>query len=144
MKQIIFYLVLFQSSIIFGQTATSSESKDSSNIYSIALKVYLGGAVVNDELFIEENDITTSSIPEQLGGVTIQLMKSSQIRKKAKKGTFTLYRVVPLRFDAGIFFVNIIPFSVKCERKNLQMVNQGGLTVKFKYSCETNTLNVLN
>lgn len=144
MKQIIFYLVLLQSSILFGQTTSSSEIKDSSNIYNIALRVYLSDAVVSDELFVEENDITTSSMPEQLGGVTIQLMNSSQIRKKAKKGPFTLYRIIPLRFEKGIFFVNVIPFNVKCKRKNLQMSNQGGVTVKFKYNCETNTLSVLN
>ncbi|TXB59440.1 hypothetical protein [Phaeodactylibacter luteus] len=144
MKQIIFYLVLLQSSILFGQTTSSSEIKDSSNIYNIALRVYLSDAVISDELFVEKNDITTSSMPEQLGGVTIQLMNIRQIRKKAKKGPFTLYRIIPLRFEEGIFFVNVIPFNVKCKRKNLQMANQGGVTVKFKYNCETNTLSVLN
>jgi hypothetical protein len=124
--------------------ATNSEKVDSSNIYFVAFRTYLINSDLVGDLFLEENDLTTSSIPSQLEGINVQVLNANQIKKKSKKDPLTLYRIIPLRFEEGIFFVNIIPFKVRYKRKNFEMVNQGGISVKFKFNCEEATLTVLD
>jgi hypothetical protein len=39
----------------------------------------------------------------------------------------------------GVFFVSLIPFTVKKEKRKINYVNSGGDRVSFEFDCSTNS-----
>jgi hypothetical protein len=127
----------------FGQTADNTESKDSTNIYYQALSTYCAHLPPDNmtTLFLEENNITTESIPE--GNHTIKVLNFPAIQNKLKqKNSIVLIRIVPLRIKNGKFFINIIPFNVVSTPSGLNYINSGGSTVEFLYDCSSGKFTV--
>lgn len=136
----IFFLVasLLYAGIALGQTGNNTESRDSSNIYYQAFKHYCSqlSSSSSDILLVEENNITTESLPKQLGGLQIEIIDVWKLQKKLKTTkSLVLIRIVPLRVNEGHFFINIIPFNVMRSKSGVNYVNSGGSKVEFLYDC---------
>lgn len=144
MKNIFFLmaLLLLYANAALGQTASNTELRDSSNIYYQAFKHYCSylSSGSNNVLLVEENNITTESIPEQLGELKVEIVDIWELQRKLKKNkSLMLVRIVPLRVKEGRFFVNIIPFNVQRSKSGINYVNSGGSKVEFLYDCTNST-----
>lgn len=135
--------LLFMPLVVFCQRATNTEDKDSSDVYYLALESYLIKEDINGIFYVEAHQLTTNGLPYQIEGVELKVLEGEDILKMARRGDFLMHRIIPLRFEKGIFYVNILPFIVKCKRKKLEMINQGGLKLKFKYNCDSNALELI-
>ncbi|MFD2888298.1 hypothetical protein [Chitinophaga cymbidii] len=139
MKYLLFLIAsLLWTGIALGQTASNTESHDSSNIYYQAFMHYCSNSLPDNNgiLLVEENNITTESLPKQLKNIRVEVVDVQKLQKKLKTTkSLTLIRVVPLRVKEGRFFVNIIPFDVSRTRSGFHYVNSGGCTVEFLYDC---------
>ena len=140
MKSIAIILLVGQSFYLFGQSASNTESRDENDVYYQALEFYLDKNNMIEEVFIEQNSITSLGMPLKIGGREIILLSNEGIIKKAKKGEFILHRIIPLRFEDGKFYINIIPYRANCKRRNLDLKNQGGEKIQFEYNCKIEKL----
>lgn len=139
------FIFLLCSSIItslLGQSASNSESRDTDDVYFIALMKYCQEITKLDNLFVELNSLTTEGMPSNIAGVNIVYLRSEQIRSKTKKRReLILHRVVPIRFENGIFYINIIRYRVRRKGKKMYYVNLGeGRTIEFVYECTMDML----
>lgn len=146
MKNAISTVIFVMSSVFaFGQTATNTEAADSSNVYHLALKIYVQNlgqpSPEQTILFIEKNYLFTDPLPQQVGGYKIEYLDGYELNEKLKaKRAITVIRIIPLRLKKGLFFVNIIPFTVEKEsRRNVRYTNSGGEGIIFDFDCSTNT-----
>lgn len=124
-----------------AQTATNTKSSDSSNIYFQALSIHIENVQnVENTLWVEENFLFTDSLPKQIGTKKIEYVSGYEVRELLKtKDELTVIRIVPLRVENGHFFINVIPFKVRKEKRNLRYVNSGGSKIIFTFNCQTNT-----
>ncbi|PSL42366.1 hypothetical protein CLV51_1134 [Chitinophaga niastensis] len=139
-------LLLLVSCLAFGQSADNTESKDSTNIYYQALSYYCSRLSSEhlQTLLLEENNITTESIPRHMGAYNIEVLDVFKVQNRLKKkNSLMLIRIVPLRIKNGKFFINIIPFNVVNTATGVNYINSGGSTVEFLYDCSNKKLNVL-
>lgn len=143
MKKITTTLILAAATIFtYGQTATNTESADTSNIYHQALRIYVNnmdakrGEVAT--LLVEKNYLFTDALPKQIGKYKIDYLDGYEVNEKLRRESqITLIRIIPLRLDKGVFFINIIPFTVKKEKRNLRYLNSGGDGIIFEFDCNT-------
>lgn len=128
-------LALLVSSNLHAQIATNTEMKDSTNIYFQAYKVYCKQQKENNSpLLVEENNITTKSLPLECFGHKTEITNIDKLQllvKERKK--VQLLRLVPLRIKDGSFFVNIVVFNVERKGKQFDFINAGGISVVFEY-----------
>jgi len=140
MKRLILNLVLLSLPLaVFGQTANSTETMDSTNVYYQAFKLYCSelDSAKNFKLNVEENNLTTSSLPTQIGSFHINIIDIFRLQKQLKKlGSLILIRIVPMRIKSGVFFINIIPFRVVKTEEGINYINSGGATIRFNYDCQ--------
>ncbi|MCA4899179.1 MAG: hypothetical protein ACK514_04705 [Bacteroidota bacterium] len=145
MRNIIVFLIFITVNAAYSQTATNTEAKDTSNVYHQALKIYVKNlaqsSTENYTLLIEKNYLFTDRLPKQLEGYKIEYLDGYDINEKLKrKNPITVIRIIPLRLEKGVFFINIIPFTVKKESKrNIRYINSGGDGIIFDFDCSTNT-----
>ena len=128
-----------------AQVAFSTESKGDSNLYFQALSLYLQKTPRQPKILVEENTLTTECLPKELGGTSIELISFKNIKRhlKKRKSVIDLIRIVPLRFDSGKFYINIINYKVSKKRKKYDFVNIGGMQCEFVYDCSTNCFNLI-
>lgn len=136
------FILIVTSIRVLGQNAESTETKDSTNIYYQAFSIYCNQLSFHDstkQLLVEDNSITTASIPKKIGVYNIQLLEYDGILRELKgKSAISLIRIIPMRFENGFFFINIIPFGVSKVKNGLNYSNGGGCSVEFTYNCATN------
>ncbi|QJB37298.1 hypothetical protein HF324_05305 [Chitinophaga oryzae] len=142
---LIFFLVVTPC-WAFGQKADNTEAKDSTNLYYQAFSNYC--AQLSSEnvqtLLLEENNITTESIPRRIGAHNIEVLDVFGVQNKLKeKKSIILIRIVPLRIKNGNFFINIIPFNVVSTSSGINYINSGGSIVEFLYDCSSKKFNIL-
>lgn len=142
---LIFFLIVIPC-LVFGQKADNTESKDTTNLYYQAFSNYC--ARLSSEniqmLLLEENNITTESIPKRMGSHNIEVLDVFGVQNKLKENkSIILIRIVPLRIKNGKFFVNIIPFNVVSTSSGINYINSGGSTVEFLYDCSSKKFNIL-
>ncbi len=146
MKAIMLLIVSFLGlNRIYGQAINTTGSRDSSNIYFHAFRYYSSdpSSIKAGVLLVEENNLTTESLPERLGKLKIEVINFSQIQEKVKNGkSLMLLRIVPMEIKEGRFFVNLIWFKVNRGRSGISYMNQGGSTVYFLYDCATGKFNL--
>ncbi|MBC9909298.1 hypothetical protein [Chitinophaga varians] len=138
--------LLFGCITVSGQVATNTESKDSTNIYYQAFLQYCSGAPEGhrETLLVEEDNITTKSIPRRMGAFDIEILNYSAIKNRLKKETsLTVIRIIPLRMEGGVFFIDIIPFGVTKSSKGLNYGNSGGYGIEFRYNCSSKKFELL-
>jgi hypothetical protein len=131
---------MFSGGIINAQVATNTESKDSTNIYYQAFKAYCNQNGNTETLMVEENNLTTKSLPTSFNEQEIRLVNAIELQSLLKKSKqIHLIRIVPLRVRDGEFFVNIIVFKVDGKRSKYNFVNEVGMSVVYEYREELKT-----
>lgn len=145
MRTLIILILIFKiSQSIFGQIATNTESSDSLNIYNNAMKIYCDSLFAKNcnFLMVEFETLTTSHLPEKIGNVEIELIEYNKlIRLISKKNSLKLIRVIPVRFEKGYFFVNILQYCVTRKRKSFEynLLIDKGMTIKYRFNCDSNS-----
>lgn len=138
MRLLIFLIgIVSISTSVNGQVAFNTENSDSSNVYFQSLEILCNAYAQNGykEILVEESN-TTKGLPNKCQGITIEYIDRVQIKKLTKKGNdLLLHRIIPLRLQDGIFFVNILEFNVSRIKKKYNYVNQGGHKLNFVYDC---------
>ena len=139
MKSIILLIFVFVGISMKAQVATNTELNDSTNIYFQSVEILCNNLHNKTEtLFVEQNNLTTNSLPSKIGGHEIKLIDITGLEKLIKKNKdVEIVRVIPLRVKSGEFFVNIIYFSVKFEKRRIIFTNKGGYSVVFDYDSNT-------
>lgn len=128
---VIIFLLIVTPYVVSGQTASNTESRDSTNIYYQAFNAYCAH-LPTCNLLLEEDNITTESIPHRIGIHNIEVLDFDGIQKKLKKSkSIVVIRIIPLRINDGKFFINIIPFDVKRTSSGLDYINSGGSKVEL-------------
>jgi hypothetical protein len=146
MKYIFFTLIILLTlEFSFGQSI-STETTDESGVYNIALSEFID-YIQNyfpkaKEITLEKSLISTTWLSSNFENINITQLQEWELPREFKKRKGKLYyvRIVPLRFKDNIFFINVIPFKVSMDGKNVSLINSGALTVKFKYDCNTQNL----
>ena len=137
MRTLIILIFIFKiSQSIFGQIATNTESSDSLNIYNNAMKIYCDSLIAKNcnFLMVEFETLTTSHLPVKIGNVEIELIEYNKLIKLiSKRNSLKLIRVIPVRFEKGYFFVNILQYCVTRKGKKLEYSLQSGMGAKVKY-----------
>jgi hypothetical protein len=144
MRRINISILILVSSYTYGQPATNTEARDSTNLYYQALKVYVNAMTTRNRekpiLFVEKNPVVTNSLPSQLGVYEFKYLEGYEVDQKLKgENPITLIRIVPVRMKNGIFYINIIPFTVKRENRKINYINSGGDRISFEFDCSTNS-----
>jgi hypothetical protein len=141
MKPIVLLLFVFVGFSLNAQVASNTESKDSTNIYFQSVEILCNNLHNKFEtLFIEQNSLTTNSLPSKISEHEIKIIDITELKKLVKQNKdIEVVRIIPLRVRAGEFFVNIIYFSVKIERKQIIFTNKGGYSIVFEYDTNTNS-----
>jgi hypothetical protein len=91
---------------------------------------------IRDTILIETNSPLTDSILEKSKELLFKKVLFSDLQDELKtKKKLTLFRIHPIDFANGEFFVSITPFGVSKGRKknNLKYFNSGGYKVFFRY-----------
>ena len=131
-------LFILTCKIGFSQNTFNTESVDSLNVYHHSLTIfcepYDHTKVENATLYVEKN-LFTDKLPENIGNFKIKYIEKNEQLEiiKQKNGKMILIRIVPLRTEKGVFFVNVIPFHAHLNNGNLELSNGGGLKVDYKY-----------
>lgn len=141
MKSIFFILFVITGFSLKAQIASNTESKDSTNIYFQSVVILCNNLHNKFEtLFVEQNNLTTNSLPSKIDEHEIKIIDIAELKKLVKRNKdIEIVRIIPLRVKTGEFFVNIIYFSVKIERKQIIFINKGGYSVVFDYDTNTNS-----
>jgi hypothetical protein len=133
--------ILIMNSFLSAQIATTTESKDSTNIYFQAFSLFCHQKSEKmNTLLVEENIITTKGLPSICFGQKVEIVNIETLQHLLRREKqVQLIRIVPLRVKNDDFFVNIIVLNVSKKGKKVEFVNVGGLSVLFKYDCNLNS-----
>jgi hypothetical protein len=117
----------------------NTESQDSSNVYQKSIAEfckYVDKAFPTVKTIYIEKSALVTWLPTVHGKFSFIFISESEIKGlyKKNKGNFSYTRIVPLRVKDNVFFINIIPFKVEFEKKQLKLINSGALKTKFKYN----------
>lgn len=134
----LFYTLLFICIKVQAQGLTT-DVRSNENIYLHALKEYCNYPEISAKNIYVQFDSTVMwyDWPKIINNKKISYLDgSSEIIKeiKAQKGSIILVKIVPLRYEKEIFFVNVIPFLATAKGSNISLVNGGGLSVIFNYT----------
>jgi hypothetical protein len=133
-----FLFILFFSINAHSQGLTTDVRSDE-NIYLYALKEYCNSSEITAKNINVQFDSTVMwyDWPKVINNIKINYLDgANQIIKEieANEGSIVLVKIVPLQYKKERFFVNVIPFLATSKRKNINLVNGGGLSVIFNYS----------
>jgi|688.fasta_scaffold566956_2 hypothetical protein len=147
MKKILFLTVILSC----VSNKANCQPKDTTNIYLLSLTEHLEyiKKLSKDRglnsIYVEKNELTTESLPNQIGGITILYLTPSEIQSKTRGGKqIHLVVIRPVKVEAELLKVGIIDFYVTTKKKNFNYANTGGSTLRFKYSCERNKFELFN
>ncbi len=117
---------------ILAFNCSFAQQSNDSTIYDHALKQYLhyldSIGKNNSIIYIENNDMLTN-IPEN-----VQTLNQHSIQKLAKRESFELYKITPMRIANQEAYIAIIRFYVS-KKRNLVYTNRGGAKAIYKYDC---------
>ena len=142
-KLLIFTLLI--PTLSFGQTINTTTKSGRENIYNDALKHFITFATrsdksIYDTLFILKDDLLTDSLQATIQNTKIILLDSSFIAERLYGDkSFVAYRIFPLSFDNGHFYINIVPFVIRKENNEVTLINTGTCVVSFTYDSKTKT-----
>jgi hypothetical protein len=108
------------------------------NRYCKGLQIFSG--VSDTTLYIEEGLVTTKNLPRQLNGCSLELMSYDQIYSRARKGSFEILRLIPIRIHDDQFYITLVGFEVERKKKRLHYTNQGGEKFYYDFNCDEGKL----
>lgn len=138
MRYLILVAMISFAEIMNAQISTNTESTDSTNIYYQSLSIFCNSLHNKTEgLLIEQNNLTTNSLPSKIGNHEIRIIDMVELKKLLKENKdIEIVRIIPLRVKDGEFFVNIIYFDVKAEKRQFYFTNKGGYSVVFSFNSD--------
>lgn len=142
MKKIIF-LILFLPTYCFCQKINSTTHSGDSNIYNDAIKRFISftsksDKTIYDTLILFKDDMITDSLQSVILNSKIVFADSAEISCRLHaKTSFVANRILPLNFDNGYFYVNIIPFVVRMENNGIVLFNTGTCIVSYTFNAKT-------
>ncbi len=130
----------------YAQIADNTNRHNDKNIYWRALKHYLDFNAKEssysklkqlDTIYVDKDTKITDSLLDNIGSTKIIIVKNPYTIIKSRNGRgITLYRIFPLCFEKGEFWVAFVPFSVSIDIKQEQRLlfeNPGSYKVVFKF-----------
>lgn len=143
-RLVIGLLVIVISGFGYCQPINSTESIDSSCIYSNALEIYLEHfkEQLFDSVLIEGNSITTSCLTNDAHLFSkVRVVDDNELfqRSSATEG-LQLLRIIPLRFDKDYFYVNVLLYEVRKEDVSLiyTLMQGEGAKIVYSFDCLVN------
>ena len=139
MIKLLFCLLLFQN-FVFGQELTTTEFKSRQNMYYDAVGQYLVLTSKNtkpifDTLFIQQDNVITDSLIGVSHHSQLLIVDSAELSSRLRQaGSFVLYRMMPLSFHEGVFFINIVPFVVTQQNDEIQLSYTGTYRLEYYYN----------
>src|SRR5690606_2718790 len=132
-------IILLFFSITANSQGLTTDVKSDENIYLYSLKEYCKVEEISAENIYVQFDSTVMwyDWPKVMNNIKINYLDGdSEIIKeiKANKGAIVLVKIVPLQYKNERFFVNVIPSLASAKGKNINLVNGGGLSVKFNFN----------
>lgn len=90
-----------------------------------------------NSIYVEQNEVTTVGLPEELGGIKIIFLTREEIREKTRNGKrIELVAIRPVRIYPKSLVVTVLNFSVTSKRNTFNYANGGGSTLEFAYNCD--------
>jgi hypothetical protein len=135
------YIFLLLITFTLSSYGTCQEGP-SDNIYLKSLQEhieYIKSVNQSDvqSVYVEENDITTTGLPKNIGDVDVIYLSKKEIRNKTKNGKrIHLIVIKPVQIGKRYLKVNLIDFFVTSKRNSFNYANSGGSTFEFRYNCE--------
>lgn len=131
----LFLLIAFLNVNIYSQVINSTESLDSTNVYYQSFRLFAEKLNWSESiLLVEENNLTSRSIPNKINGFSIDIIDYEQLIEKLTKGSVNIIRIVPIRLKDDEFFVSIIVFKVTKTKKQVSFINSGGALIIYTYN----------
>jgi hypothetical protein len=138
----VFVLIFLSFSLLANAQTANTNLKNDKNIYYRALLEYVNYLHNNhedtpDTIFVaDDHKLNTDSILTQVGKTKLVNLNKDQLIQIFKyKEAITLYSILPLRVNNGVFSVSFVPFGVtyKRSKKHLFYSNGGGYEIDFEY-----------
>lgn len=133
------FLFLLIPCLSFGQKVNSTESGGQSNLYNDGLKQYLlyqskTNQLKLDSLWIQQEWSLTDSLFTNIGKTTIRIVDSQEIPFLLdQEDSMVLYKLFPLSFDKGRFFISIVPYTTRKGSDGLLLEYSGGCKVIYTF-----------
>ena len=133
------FLFLFFPTFIFGQIVNTTDKSGQRNIYNDAIKHFITFASKSDKsvfdtLLILKDNLLTDSLQSTIQKTQIVLIDSTEISNKLQgDNSFIAYKIFPLSFDNGNFYINILPFHVYKDKDGIALANTGTCIVSYTY-----------
>lgn len=141
MTRLLFSFLLFPC-LSFGQKVNSTESGGQRNLYNDALKQYLQyqsktNQLKLDSLRIQQEWSLTDSLLSSIGNTTIRVVYSQEVTLLLdKEESMVLYKLFPLSFDKGKFFISIVPYLTRKGSDGLLFEYSGGCKVIYTFDSQ--------
>jgi hypothetical protein len=135
----IFHLLLFISTAAYSQSVNTTVKREQTNIYNDAVKHYMlfisgNNNLTFDTLLVLEDANITDSLLENIQNSKVIILDSAEISYRLKSDkSFIAHKVLPLGFDRGKFFINIIPFRIFNRAGKIVLENSGGCIIRYLY-----------
>jgi hypothetical protein len=133
------FLIFLFPTICFSQTINTTTKRGQGNIYSDAVKHFItftskSDKSIYDTLLILKDDLFTDSLQTVILTKRIVLVDSAEISNRLQVDkSFVAYKIFPLNFDNGHFYVNIVPFVVRKDKNEIALINTGTCVVSYTY-----------
>ena len=133
------FLLLLVPFLSFGQKLNSTELRGQSNLYNDAIKRYLiyqskTNQLKLDTLTIEQQSPVTDSLLTNIDKTRIDVVNWDEIRSLLnKESSLILYKLFPLSFDNGRFFISLVPYSTISESDGVKLGYSGGCRIIYDF-----------
>jgi len=132
-------LLLFFITAAYGQTINTTTQGGRKNIYNDAIKHYISFVSRNDKsifdtLLVLKDDNITDSLLLKIQNSHIIILDSTEISNRLKSDiSFIAHKLLPVNFDNGLFYINIVPFRVHKKTDEVIFENSGTCVVSYIY-----------
>ena len=136
------FLIFFFPTICFSQRVNTTTRSGQGNIYSDALKHFIifaskSDKLIYDTLLVFKDDLLTDSLQSNILRTKIVLVDSTGISSRLQVGnSFVAYRIFPLNFDNGHFYVNIVSFVVRKDKNEIGLINTATCVISYTYDSQ--------
>jgi hypothetical protein len=82
-------------------------------------------------------------VPEIINDVKIIKLDRNELNRLVKKGSYILVlELFPIRLENGILYASLAEFTAAKNKRDLMLCNQAGISMHFRYNCNSNKYEV--
>jgi len=126
--------------IIYSAMLLSFKNDDTINIYTQALKSYIGNTKVDTLYILKCQDI---KIPEKIGKQVLIDIEASEKNWVKQKGTLNAVKIMPIKVDKDFIEITLTDFVLTMENNERVMRNFGSVTFIYKYDISQKKYNLI-